>query len=1129
MKLTHLEEGRVDTMTIRLVAGPSPADGLDIGTEVAISRDRSTDSTILRHGEHTWLIEGRRGKHARVLDRFTSTNLPRLTWVQNRVDDETLELRIHTFAFELVGIDFKLGIDEKFLEQAKKLHRNSSTLTGCIEWLTNQCEIKGSSPTPSSRFLISGPQNSDDLDAFVLHGHAIRVFVKKIYDEERQDHIWSLQKVTRTGSSDKTSPALCRGFIEFVDNSEASRAQASVLSQLEELRGQRGTSFLELWKTYSRLEFEESLSRARDIGALDYEKWSYTEENQLRFTLKNPKHFTSPFPEIDYLDVSAQRPPFFTASEEELKSLDLSTTPRPDFGGSFNKSASNLARGIIVLDIGEDERKPPKEGVLHVSLLGDQTNRDRREKAREKLQTAQTPIPHLALLLEEGRLPVARPKQIEPISQRVREQVFGGQDPTPRQKAAIYAALNTPDIALIQGPPGTGKTTVIRAIVTRLDELLADEEGDSRKVLLSGFQHEAVQNIVEGLEVHGVPAVKFGGPSGVNGYRDAMGNLETNRLEIINRLKNKIPKDSPVLLSRSIDELHANYILSPHPPAATRALLERVLILAGERLSSSLRSQLREEMESQHRSAQTTSSDPGRDALIARVRALRSTSIAFDDDGPQTAGRLLFEITRGTAAKKLSIALSDEEKALLDRLAFSGNYHPKTDLPALQHLRKRLLTLLIVTDPDRHRRAAVQEKVAALLAKVSAELSDLQRRNGAGLDAVAAEFYDVLDRQPFEYQQAIFEMTPVWGATCQQAASHRLAMVRKEELEYDTVIIDEAARATPLDLFIPMSQAKRRIILVGDHRQLPHLVDRQLEGKLQSELDESQQDDTIQNWFLQKLSESLFEHLRSVLRTRSQNDDFDYLVNLDIQYRTHPLLGDFISRNFYEGQQDSEDGDDAVKLKSGRPPEDFHHELPRFAHKVAAWIDVPHQRGGEESFGTSKARKVEAKILVHHLKRLIDHPAGENLSFGVITYYGGQREILWQELYAQGLATKNESGDYEIAPRYRHLKTSKGLEERLRIGSVDAFQGREFDVVFLSMVRSNSHPDKTVREKRQKFGHLMSPNRLNVSMSRQKRLLIIVGDSTMLDSPHAEGAISPLIRFHRELCLGPHGVVITDE
>jgi superfamily I DNA and/or RNA helicase len=41
---------------------------------------------------------------------------------------------------------------------------------------------------------------------------------------------------------------------------------------------------------------------------------------------------------------------------------------------------------------------------------------------------------------------------------------------------------------------------------------------------------------------------------------------------------------------------------------------------------------------------------------------------------------------------------------------------------------------------------------------------------------------------------------------------------------FSTVIVDEAARANPLDLNIPLTSAKRRVILVGDHQQLPPYV-----------------------------------------------------------------------------------------------------------------------------------------------------------------------------------------------------------------------------------------------------------------------------------------------------------------
>ena len=94
-------------------------------------------------------------------------------------------------------------------------------------------------------------------------------------------------------------------------------------------------------------------------------------------------------------------------------------------------------------------------------------------------------------------------------------------------------------------------------------------------------------------------------------------------------------------------------------------------------------------------------------------------------------------------------------------------------------------------------------------------------------------------------------------------------------------------------------------------------------------------------------------------------------------------------------------------------------------------------------------------------------------------------------------------------------------EERLRIGTVDAFQGMEFDVVFLSIVRSREpwrelgkDLEEHEKHKRELFGHLMSNNRLCVSMSRQKRLLVLVGNPAMLNHKLASEAVPALVDFH---------------
>lgn len=120
---------------------------------------------------------------------------------------------------------------------------------------------------------------------------------------------------------------------------------------------------------------------------------------------------------------------------------------------------------------------------------------------------------------------------------------------------------------------------------------------------------------------------------------------------------------------------------------------------------------------------------------------------------------------------------------------------------------------------------------------------------------VRYEYLRELEERPGDVERSLEDYVTVIGATCQQAAGDQMLSIKETSetlgIVFDTVIVDEAARAAPLDLMIPMAMAKRRIVLVGDHFQLPHMLEPRVEAELQ-ELD------TVKS---ELLHISLFEYL----------------------------------------------------------------------------------------------------------------------------------------------------------------------------------------------------------------------------------------------------------------------------
>ncbi len=114
----------------------------------------------------------------------------------------------------------------------------------------------------------------------------------------------------------------------------------------------------------------------------------------------------------------------------------------------------------------------------------------------------------------------------------------------------------------------------------------------------------------------------------------------------------------------------------------------------------------------------------------------------------------------------------------------------------------------------------------------------------------------------------------------------------------------------------------------------------------------------------------------------------------------------------------------------------------------------------------------------------------------------GELQLL-QRLYAELVAEGVLAGDVGVVTPYRgQVLRIRAALPGVEVGSVNAFQGREKRVILVSFVRSN--PEQTL-------GFVADPRRLNVTVTRARDRLILVGDSATLGAnPHYQRVIDTI-------------------
>ena len=295
-------------------------------------------------------------------------------------------------------------------------------------------------------------------------------------------------------------------------------------------------------------------------------------------------------------------------------------------------------------------------------------------------------------------------------------------------------------------------------------------------------------------------------------------------------------------------------------------------------------------------------------------------------------------------------------------------------------------------------------------------------------------------------------------------------------LHFDTVIIDEAAKANLAESLVPLKLGDR-YILVGDDKQLPPYMDRQLISDFVKDYNYSKDASLpalTEADAVRTISKSLFE-----LYHEKMGADSDNIVMLNYQYRMHPEIGNFISNVFYDGM-----------VNMGENTISQFISLPAPYNEIIHFVDTDLKPNNwDKRRGQSYINECEANLICDEIIPLIDKSGvSSDMSLAIITPYSAQRELLRGKL--RNTAHANS------------------------IYTIDSIQGMEFDIVIFSFVRSFSKKyDRVV-------GFLDDMRRLNVSLSRAKKKLILLGNKDTLTRPEAhrnadKTIINPLHVFEK--------------
>tara|TARA_R110002073_G_scaffold69054_6_gene171326 strand:+ start:21242 stop:24775 length:3534 start_codon:yes stop_codon:yes gene_type:complete len=337
-----------------------------------------------------------------------------------------------------------------------------------------------------------------------------------------------------------------------------------------------------------------------------------------------------------------------------------------------------------------------------------------------------------------------------------------------------------------------------------------------------------------------------------------------------------------------------------------------------------------------------------------------------------------------------------------------------------------------------------------------------------------------------------------------------LEQLLDERGQFDWAIVEEAGKATGVELLLPLLLSYRRL-MIGDHKQLPpfgsekldalltkpdslrpairlglELVERGLRDFIPDDLQALLESTEPSEAFAALCAESrrvlfLFENLveNEVERQSAPNSrGIPIARKLNIQHRMHPDIAQLVSRCFYDNNIETDEGARQRFANAACPIETVASSLVPDVPIVL--IDMPYERLAKGSGDAERypryTNEQEVRATRGLLANLRGTPSGAcPPSLAILSPYARQVTRLQRELLDDPAVCASLKGFQPVGRNEAWCST------------VDAFQGNEADAVVISLVRNNHHATP-----RKALGFVSDPRRMNVLLSRAKWRLYII-------------------------------------